>query len=132
MTKQRVFTTSEVFSLVRSNLLAWGAVAIAFCALPAALIFVSVPKFRSLFAGFGADLPDSTLFLLNSRYLVWILPALALLLLVTALTAAAEKAIAWHPRVVGAFAALCVLSLILHALALVALYAPIFRLGAAV
>ena len=132
VTEQRMFSTSEVFPLVRGNLFAWGAVAIVFCAIPSALIFVAVPKFRALFAGFGADLPASTMFLLNWRYLIWVLPALAALLLGVSLTAPADKAIARHRGIAGAFAGLCGLSLIVQALALVALYAPIFRLGAVV
>jgi len=127
-----MYSTSEVASLVRGNLTAWGVMAILFCVIPSSLIIAAIPKFRSLFSGFGADLPDTTMFLLNSQYLLWILPALALLLLVIALTTPPETAIAWHRRTVAAFAVLCCASLLVEALALVALYAPIFRLGAVI
>lgn len=132
MTEQRTFTISEVASLVRGNLFAWGAVATCFCAIPAALIFMAVPKFRSLFAGFGADLPAGTVFLLNWRYLLWVLPVLTVLLIGVAWAAPPEKAIASHRRTVQAVAVVCGLSMIVEGLAVVALYAPIFRLGAVV
>ena len=98
MSGQRTFSTSEVSSLVRGNLIAWGSVAIVFCMVPAALVYVAVPKFQSLFGGFGADLPDSTMFLLEWRLLLWITPALALVLLGFALTNSQDNAIAWHRR----------------------------------
>jgi hypothetical protein len=130
--EQRTYSTSEVASLVRRNLSAWGTVAIAFCTAPSALIFFAVPKFESLFNGFGAELPPATMFLLNWRYLLWILPALGLLLLGVALITPVEKAIDWNWRMVGAFAVLCCASMLVEGLALVALYAPIFRLGAVI
>jgi len=129
---QRTFTTGEVFALVRGSLAAWGAAAIVFCAIPSALIFIAIPKFKALFAGFGADLPASTTFLLNWRYLIWILPVLTLVLLAVALAAPADKAIARHRSTAAAFAVLCGLSMLVQGLAVVALYAPIFRLGAVV
>jgi type II secretory pathway component PulF len=107
-------------------------VAIVFCAVPSALIFFAVPRFHSLFNGFGADLPPATVFLLGWRYLVWILPALGLLLLGVTLITPAEKAIGRNGRMVAAFAVLCCTSMLVEALALVALYAPIFRLGAVI
>lgn len=132
MTEQRMFSTSEVASLVRGNLVSWGAVATCFCAIPATLIFVAVPRFGSLFAGFGADLPASTVFLLNWRYLLWILPVVTLLVIGVALTAPADRAIASHRRTVQTVAVLCGLSLVVEGLAVAALYAPIFRMGAVV
>ena len=132
MSGERTFSTNEVSSLVRGNLIAWGSVAIVFCVVPAALLYGAVPQFLSLFGGFGADLPDSTMFLLEWRSLLWITPALALLLLGFALANSQDNAIAWHRRVVTAFALLCCCSMIVEALAVIALYAPIFRLGAVI
>ena len=92
----------------------------------------AIPKFRALFVGFGADLPDGTGLLPDRPYLVWVFPVLALLLSCVALTAPAEKAIAWHRRMVAALAVLCVLPMVAQGLAVVALYAPIFFMGAVV
>ena len=132
MSGERMFSISEVSSLVRGNLIAWGVVAVVFCVIPAALIYGAVPQFRSLFGGFGADLPASTMFLLEWRILLWIAPALVLLLLIASVMASPDKAIAWHRRVVTAFAFLCCFSMVVQGLAVVALYAPIFRLGAVI
>jgi hypothetical protein len=132
MSGQRMFSTGEVNSLVRGNLIAWGAVAVIFCVIPAALVYAAVPQFRTLYGGFGADLPDSTMFLLEWRILLWVTPALTLLLLGSALTTSPDKAIEWHRRVVAAFAVLCSFSMIVEGLAVIALYAPIFRLSAVV
>jgi len=54
------------------------------------------------------------------------------LLLLAALATAADKAIARHRWTAGAFAVLCGLSTIVQGLAVIALYAPIFRMGAVV
>ncbi len=132
MTERRTYSTEEVYSLVRGNLAAWAAVAIAFCTLPAATLYAAIPRFASTFKGFGADLPDGTMFLLHWPYLILIPSALVLLLTGYALTAPAQRAIAGHPRTVAAFAVLCCLSLIVQGLAVVALYLPVFRLGAVV
>jgi len=130
--EQRLFNASEISLLVRGNLIAWGVVAVLFCVIPSALIFLAVPKFDSLFSGFGADLPDGTMFLLRWRLLLLVLPTLAVLLLGLALNTAPDNPIKWHQRIVMAFAALCCSALIVEGLAVVALYAPIFRLGAVV
>ena len=132
MTQQRTYTTGEVGSLVRGNILAWGVTTIVFCAIPSALVFIAVPKFRELFRGFGADLPDMTQFLLDWRYLLWVLPVLAISQLIFGLAVPEDRAIAQHRGLVGAFAATCCASLLIQGLAVAALYAPIFRLGAVI
>ena len=129
---ERIYSTGEVASLVRNNLSAWGVVAVLFCASPATLIMVAIPRFEALLKGFGAELPGATAFLLHWRFLLWIAPALALLLFGFALTTSPEKVIARHRTVVWAFAVLCCVSLVVTGLAVVALYAPIFRLGSVV
>jgi hypothetical protein len=128
----QTFSAGEVHSLVRANLFAWGAVATAFCAIPSGLIFAAIPKFEALFVGFGADLPAVTEFLLHRPYLVWVFPFLALLLSCVALCAPVETATAWHRRTVAMFAVLCVLSMVAEGLAIAALYAPMFAMGAVV
>ena len=127
-----MFSTDEVYSLVRGNLFGWAAVAIVFCAFPAAMIFAAVPRFASLFRGIGADLPDGTMFLLRWPSVVWIPAALVLALTFHALTAPADRAIARHSRTVAVFAVLCCVSLVIQGLAVVALYLPFLRLGAVV
>jgi hypothetical protein len=69
---------------------------------------------------------------LNWPYVVWVFPVATLLLYCVVLAAPADKAIAWHRRMIVAFAVLSILSLIVHGLAVAALYAPIFRMGAVV
>ena len=132
MTEQRTYSTREVASIVRGSLLGWGVMTIVFCATPSLLIYFSIPHFRQLFRGFGADLPGTTMFLLEWRYLLWIFPGLALLLLSVALTTRPERAIAGHRRIAVAFVLLCLTSQLVNGFALSALYAPIFKLGAVV
>jgi len=129
--EQRTYTTSEVASLVRSNLWAWGAAAILFCAIPSALIFVAIPKFESLFRGYGADLSGMTMFVLRWRYLVWVMPALVLVLLCVGLSRRTDQEIRSHRSTVAAIAIACCVSLLAQGLAVAALYAPILRMGAA-
>jgi hypothetical protein len=71
-----------------------GATAIFICAAPSALIFDAIPRFESLFRGFGPDLRDTTMFVLQWRYVLALLPTLALLLLFFSFTLSGEKAIA--------------------------------------
>jgi hypothetical protein len=132
MTTDRTYTFGEVASLVRTNLYCWGAVVILFCTVPAYLLFAAVPKFESMFKGFGADLPDGTVFLLRWPLVLWIIPALAVLLLIASIVAPPEKAVARHKGIVGSFAVMCGLSLVVQGLAAAALYAPFFRLGAVI
>ncbi len=131
-TEQRTYTTTEVASIVRGNLLMWGATAIVFCAVPSALIFIAIPKFDSLFGGFGADLPATTTFLLEWRYLLWVMPVLVLALLGISLSRRADEAIRASRPTVAAIAVAACASLLAQGFAVVALYAPIFRLGAVI
>ena len=132
VTEQRTFTIGEVTSLVRDNLIGWGVACIVFCVLPSILIFFPIPKFAELFRGFGADLPIITRILMDWRFLVWTPSVLAVILLWFALTSSPEDIIARHRRIIGAFAALCCFSIIIHGIAVFALYAPILLLGAVV
>jgi type II secretory pathway component PulF len=90
---------------------------------------VVVPQFASLFAGFGADLPRLTQFVLSARIPIWALLLLACLMqlglliyLVSARTFAARRLtlITSGLNIAG--------QLVL----VVAMYAPIFKLGAVV
>jgi type II secretory pathway component PulF len=129
---ERLYTSGEVTSLVRANLYGWGIVATLVCLGPSLSVFNHVPEFVAMFKGFGAELPRDTQLLLNWPWLLWVLPAAAILLFVYSIAMPAENSIGSHRRIVWGFAALCVLSLVVVALAVRALYAPIFALGAVV
>ncbi len=128
--EERSYSAGEVASLVRQNLLGWGIVAAIFCIIPAALVFRAVPRFAELFKGFGADLSSRTQFVLAYPYLLWILPALAVLVLVIAVATPTEKVIPRNRLFVVLLALICGASLVVSGLATGALYEPIFALGA--
>lgn len=130
--EERTYSSGEVASLVRQNLLGWGIVATLVCVIPAALVFSAVPRFAELFKGFGADLSAGTRFVLAYPYLLWIVPALAVLVLVVAISSPAHKIVTRNRFFVVMLAVLCGSSLVASALATDALYEPIFALGAVV
>jgi len=132
VSEEKMYSSSEVASLLRGSLIGWGVAAILFCAIPASYVFVAIPQFQSLFKGFGADLPGITTFFIHQRYVLWILPAILLLLIGFALSRAPKQAIETHRIFVAVIAAVCCLSVVLQSAAVYAMYAPIFKLGAVV
>jgi type II secretory pathway component PulF len=123
--------TDPVADFVRSNLIAWGALSCVVGAVPAAVLAKAAPKFASLFAGFGADVPSHTLFVLRWSQLLWVLPVIALALFLAALLKPSTS-LRRHAQLVKVFAALCCLAVLLGTLAFASLYQPIFRMGAAI
>ena len=109
--------------------------AIVFALISAAIyayLFYAVPAFRDLFRGFGAELPTVTRLLLNYYPVVLILLISSILLVVAlvyskttnkyALLQQLDHASSWN---LGISVACCFL-------AMIAMYLPIFRLGAIV
>lgn len=90
---------------------------------------VVVPQFASLFAGFGADLPRLTQFVLNTRMPIWALLFLGFLvqlgLLIRLLSARTFAARRLTLTTSG-------FNIAGQLVLLIAMYAPIFKLGAVV
>ena len=132
MSDEKMYSASEVASLLRGSLTGWGLAALLFCALPSSYIFFAIPRFESLFKGFGADLPVVTMVLLHWRYILWVLPVLLLALIGAAYSRTPQRAIETHNLSVTVIGGVCCPSMLLQGAAIYALYAPIFRLGAVV
>jgi hypothetical protein len=130
--EERSYSAAEVASLIRQNFFGWGVVAALFCVIPAALVFRAVPRFAELFKGFGADLSARTQFVLAYPYLLWVLPALAVLVLVLASTTRAQGVVTRHGLFVFLLVLICGASVVVSGLVIDALYEPIFDLGAVV
>ena len=114
-------------SLARSNIIGWGVLSVTIGVVVAAFVGRMAPELFGLFVGFGADVPASTRFVLGWWGLLWVMPVLALVVCVGALRRPDEPRLP-NPAIV-ALAALAALTIALGALAMFALYDPIFAMG---
>ncbi|HEX8957627.1 MAG TPA: hypothetical protein VF798_15210 [Burkholderiaceae bacterium] len=88
-----------------------------------------VPAFEQVFAAFGASLPWGTALVLASRSWWWLPTAVVAALWCYSLWA--PRRLHYRSQLMIAFASLCIGANAAIALAIVALYSPIFTLGSA-
>jgi hypothetical protein len=122
---------ATIESFMRTNLIAWGVVAMIICVVPAVMLFGVVPSFESLFKGLGADLPWNTQLLISHTWLLLVPPVAAVILVLVTVFPAAGS-VARQKKVIIALAVFSCLAIVVGSLAIEALYAPIFKLGAVV
>jgi type II secretory pathway component PulF len=96
-----------------------------------AYIVMAVPSFRELFAGFGADLPSLTAFVIKYSWLCVVLAPLSIIPLVALWRKRSSENIDKgrdFKRVIIAF----MISVVIGNVSVYGLYLPIFKMGAAV
>lgn len=96
-----------------------------------AYIVIAVPSFRELFAGFGADLPSLTAFVIKYSWLCVVLTPLSIIPLVALWRKRSSETVEKgrdFKRVIIAF----MISVVIGNVTVYGLYLPIFKMGAAV
>jgi type II secretory pathway component PulF len=86
-----------------------------------------VPAFDKIYASFGADMPWATAFVVSTRVLWWVVPALVAGLCAYSLWA--HSRLQYRSQLLLAFVFLALGSMAMMAFVVVALYSPIFTLG---
>ncbi len=110
----------------RGNLLVWGAVSVVLgCSVAGGVGFMA-PLFADLYAGFGPSLPLTARIVLGWWFLLFALPAVSL---VVTFLGWRRRSAADARRALGLVHVLSAIAAILGALAMIALYLPIFTMG---
>jgi hypothetical protein len=92
------------------------------CAVSAAIIpMLVIPKFRDLFASFGAELPAFTSAVVNYYLALWVLP---ILVITTKILLPTAKGRALMPCLIGVLSLVLIVPLVIFSL-----YLPIFMMG---
>ena len=107
-------------------MLVWGAVAVVLgCSVAGGVGFIA-PLFADLYIGFGPDLPLIARFVVGWWYVLFALPAAALVIMSLSLR---RKSAGGARRAVLLLDVLSAAAVILGLLAFIALYSPIFTMG---
>jgi len=114
-------------SPARSNVVGWGILSVTVGAVVAGVVGRFAVALPDLFQGFGADVPWVTTFVLNWWYGLWLIPVVAAVVCVAALLG--PDVPGGQHRTVVTLALLCAAAVVLGALAMLALYTPIFSMG---
>jgi hypothetical protein len=124
MTASSSQETTSTDPAARGRVLGWGLVSVAIGAVVALFVGRRAPDFAVVWAGFGESLPLATKLVLGWWYLLWLIPAAALVVSLTPLR---------HPDISGSrrrrvrwLVALAASAVVLGVVAIAALYAPAF------
>ena len=118
---------SELYPpLAPGHLVGWGLLSVVLGVAVAAFVGYRVPMFAAMFSGFGPFLPVPTQLVINGWYVLWLLPAVAL---VVFLVGSRRGKVGSQRRTVMLIAILSAATMLLGVLAMAALYIPVCCLG---
>jgi ABC-type Co2+ transport system permease subunit len=112
--------------LAPGHLVGWGLLSVVLGVAVAAFVGYRVPVFAAMFSGFGPFLPVPTQLVISGWYVLWLMPAVAL---VVFLVGSRRREVVGQRRTVMLLAILSALMMLLGVLAMAALYIPVCCLG---
>jgi ABC-type Co2+ transport system permease subunit len=112
--------------LAPGHLVGWGLLTVVIGVAVAAFVGYRVPVFAAMFSGFGPILPVPTQLVSSGWYVLWLMPAVAL---VVFLVGSRRPGVASQRRTVMLLAILSAVTMLLGVLAMAALYIPLCCLG---
>ena len=107
--------------------LGWGLLSVVLGVAVAAFVGYRVPVFAAMFSGFGPFLPVPTQLVISGWYVLWLLPAVALVVFLVG--SRRGKGGGSQRRTVMLLAILSAVTMLLGVLAMAALYIPVCCLG---
>lgn len=112
--------------LAPGHLVGWGVLSVVLGVAVAAFVGRMVPVFADMFSGFGPFLPVPTRLVIDGWYVLWLMPASAL---VAVVVGSRRNNVVRQRRTAVLLAILSLVTMLLGVLAMVALYIPVCCLG---